>query len=92
MLAQDALRCDGHAIEARLCAEDAGAGFLPSTGTLRRLQLPHDGVRVETGVDAGAVITPHYDPMVAKLISHAGTREEARQQLIGGLQQVLLLA
>ena len=77
MLAQDALRCDGHAIEVRLYAEDPAQDFLPSTGTLRRLQLPHDGVRVETGVDAGAVITPHYDPMVAKLIVHGTDRPAA---------------
>jgi 3-methylcrotonyl-CoA carboxylase alpha subunit len=90
-LAQTDLRCIGHAFEARLCAEDASAGFRPSTGRIGALRLPTDSLRVDAGVAAGDAVTPYYDSMVAKLISHAGTREEARQQLIGGLQQVLLL-
>jgi 3-methylcrotonyl-CoA carboxylase alpha subunit len=76
-LAQADVRCDGHAIEVRVYAEDPAHDFLPSTGTLHRLQLPRDGVRVETGVDAGTVITPHYDPMIAKLIVHDSTRPGA---------------
>ena len=67
---QDELAIHGHAIEARLYAEDADRGFLPSTGTLRHLRLPAEDahVRVDTGVDAGDTITPFYDPMIAKLI------------------------
>lgn len=67
---QAQLGISGHAIEARLYAEDADRGFLPSTGTLRRLRLPAPSahVRVDTGVEEGDSITPHYDPMIAKLI------------------------
>jgi len=76
-LAQDAVRCEGHAIEARLYAEDPAHGFMPATGVLHRLHWPATGVRVETGVEAGSTITPHYDPMVAKLIVHAAARADA---------------
>ena len=76
-LDQADVRCDGHAIEVRVYAEDPAHDFLPSTGTLHRLQLPRDGVRVETGVDAGAVITPFYDPMIAKLVVHDSDRAGA---------------
>lgn len=67
---QDELVIHGHALEARLYAEDADRGFLPSTGTLRRLRLPTPSanVRVDTGVEEGDSITPYYDPMIAKLI------------------------
>jgi len=69
-LRQDQLGIGGHAIEARLYAEDADRGFLPSTGTLRHLRLPAPSahVRVDTGVEQGDSITPFYDPMIAKLI------------------------
>ncbi len=76
-LAQEAVHCNGHAIEVRLYAEDPEHDFVPATGTLHRLQLPHAGVRVETGVEAGAVITPHYDPMLAKLIVQGEDRTAA---------------
>ena len=77
---QDELRIDGHAIEARLYAEDPASGFLPSTGRLELFDLDDSG-RVETGVETGADISPYYDPMIAKMIFHAGTREEARAGL-----------
>ena len=74
-------RCDGHAIELRLYAEDPGQDFLPATGRVQRLQWPEDGrVRVETGIEAGSVVTPHYDPMLAKLIVHGANRAEAIAQ------------
>ena len=79
-LRQEDLRIDGHAIEARLYAEDPAKGFLPSTGRLEIYRLPKD-VRNETGVYEGAEITGFYDPMIAKLITHAPTREEAIEQL-----------
>ncbi|MGR3433671.1 MAG: ATP-binding protein, partial [Shimia sp.] len=66
----------GHAIEARLYAEDVPTGFLPATGRLAHLAFP-DGVRVDAGVRAGDEIGPHYDPMIAKLIVHAPDRDAA---------------
>ena len=69
-LQQDQLQIRGHALEARLYAEDADRGFLPSTGSLRHLRLPANTahVRVDAGVEQGDAITPFYDPMIAKLI------------------------
>ncbi|MFA7291468.1 MAG: acetyl/propionyl/methylcrotonyl-CoA carboxylase subunit alpha [Rhodocyclaceae bacterium] len=69
-LAQSQLQIRGHALEARIYAEDADKGFLPSTGRLVRLSPPAESlnVRVDTGVEEGDEITPHYDPMIAKLI------------------------
>ncbi len=90
-LTQDEVRCQGHAFEARLCAEDTGAGFLPSTGRVVALQWPTSSLRVDAGIASGDEVTPFYDSMLAKLISHGDTRESARQQLIAGLQQVVLL-
>lgn len=69
----------GHAIEARLYAEDPAAGWLPSTGDLHEFVVGDDrpGVRVDAGVESGGVVSPHYDPMLAKVIVHAPTRHEA---------------
>ena len=80
-LAQGDVRISGHAVEARICAEDPAAGFLPSTGRLAQVSFPTDGVRVETGIESGMEITPYYDPMLAKLITHAATRDEALDRL-----------
>ena len=77
---QDELAIDGHAIEARLYAEDPSSGFLPSTGRLELFDLDPHG-RIETGVETGADISPFYDPMIAKMIIHADTRDEAREGL-----------
>jgi len=79
------VRISGHAVEARICAEDPAAGFLPSTGRLVHVQFPADGVRVETGIESGMEITPHYDPMLAKLITFAPTRDEALDRLESAL-------
>jgi acetyl/propionyl-CoA carboxylase alpha subunit len=73
----------GHAIEARVYAEDS-ATFLPQAGTITRLRLPRD-VRVDTGVGEGDEIGTSYDPMIAKLIAHAPTREGALDQLAAAL-------
>ncbi|AKH44036.1 3-methylcrotonyl-CoA carboxylase alpha subunit [Altererythrobacter atlanticus] len=73
---QEELSINGHAIEARLYAEDPAKGFLPSTGRLDILQLPH-GARVETGVAEGSEISPFYDPMIAKIVVHRHDRAEA---------------
>jgi len=80
---QDELTITGHAIEARLYAEDADRGFLPSTGTLRRLRLaqPSAHVRVDSGVEEGDSITPYYDPMIAKLIVWDVDRDAALRRM-----------
>ena len=78
---QDELSIAGWAIEARLYAEDPSKGFLPSTGPLHHLDLGHEG-RIETGVEEGDEISPHYDPMVAKLVAWGETRDDAIDQLI----------
>jgi len=82
-LRQEQLAIHGHAIEARLYAEDADRGFLPSTGTLRRLRLPTPSahVRVDTGVEEGDSITPYYDPMIAKLIVWDVDRDAALRRM-----------
>lgn len=88
-LRQDELAIDGHAIEARLYAEDPTTGFLPSTGVLEAFDLGDD-VRIDTGVEEGATITPFYDPMIAKLIAHGATREEARARLADALDDAVV--
>jgi 3-methylcrotonyl-CoA carboxylase alpha subunit len=85
-LMQDALEVRGHAVEARLYAENPDKGFLPSTGTLSRLVFG-PGARIDTGVEQGGEVTVHYDPMIAKLIVHAPTREEALAGLVGALDR-----
>jgi 3-methylcrotonyl-CoA carboxylase alpha subunit len=78
-LRQDQLQIRGHALEARIYAEDADKGFLPSTGKLVHLSPPAESlnVRVDTGVEEGDEITPHYDPMIAKLIVWDENRDGA---------------
>jgi 3-methylcrotonyl-CoA carboxylase alpha subunit len=86
-LTQDQVPLNGHAVEARLYAEDPERGFLPSTGRLLALQLGADeGVRVDSGVEAGSEITPFYDPLIAKLIAHGKDRDEALDRLAGALE------
>jgi acetyl/propionyl-CoA carboxylase alpha subunit len=75
----------GHAIEARLYAEDPANDFLPVTGTLHRFRFP-DHLRLDTGVTDGSEISVHYDPMLAKVIAFAPTREEAALALAQGLE------
>ncbi|MER6628265.1 biotin carboxylase N-terminal domain-containing protein [Streptomyces sp. NPDC000987] len=76
----------GHAIEARLYAEDPAGGWAPQTGTLHRLAVP-DGVRLDTGFTDGDTIGVHYDPMLAKVVAHAPTRAEAVRKLAGALER-----
>jgi acetyl/propionyl-CoA carboxylase alpha subunit len=76
-LAQDEIVMRGHAIEARLYAENPETGFLPSTGRLSRFVVPSDGVRVDSAVEEGFEVTGFYDPMIAKLIAHGGDRRAA---------------
>ena len=80
-LAQQDVRCRGHAVEARLCAEDPANHFLPCSGVLAYVQFPAEGIRVETGVESGSVVSPYYDSMLAKLIAWAETRDEALDRL-----------
>ena len=79
---QDDITPDGWAIEARVYAEDPARGFLPSIGQLTRYREPQgDGVRVDTGVAEGGEISMYYDPMIAKLVAHAPTRDAAIDRL-----------
>ena len=84
---QEELTITGHAIEARLYAEDPVKGFLPSVGRLDHFDLGEEG-RIETGVEEGDAISPFYDPMIAKLIAHGDDREEAIGALAAILDQV----
>ncbi len=89
-LRQEQVRFDGHAIEARLCAEDPARGFLPQSGRLALWQ-PADGVRVDHALESGMEIPPHYDSLLAKLIAHGRTRTEAREKLAAALDATLAL-
>jgi acetyl-CoA carboxylase biotin carboxylase subunit len=81
----------GAAVECRLYAEDADAGFLPATGTLEAWIGRHqDGVRVDAGVEAGDVISVHYDPMIAKIVTWGEDREEARRKMADALGRMAL--
>jgi acetyl/propionyl-CoA carboxylase alpha subunit len=80
-LTQDEIKLSGHAIEARLYAENPETGFLPSIGTLTHFRLPVPNIRIDSAVEQGSEVTPHYDPMIAKLIAHAPTRSAAAQHL-----------
>ena len=82
----------GHAIEVRLCTEDPYNGYLPSSGTFKRIDFPDiDGVRVDSGVASGSVVSPFYDSMIAKVIAHAPTRSGAINKLQRALGQAHLI-
>ena len=85
-----AIAPEGHAIEVRLYAEDPAHDFLPQTGTLLSFDVPWD-VRCDTGVEAGTEVSAFYDPMLAKLITHGETREEARAQMVAALKRMTVL-
>jgi 3-methylcrotonyl-CoA carboxylase alpha subunit len=87
-LAQAQVPLQGHAVEARIYAEDPARGFLPSTGPLVALSFPA-ALRVDTGVEPGSAISPYYDPMIAKMVAHAATREAALDQLASGLDRTV---
>ena len=83
---QEDIKFRGHAIEVRLCTEDAAHDFMPQSGGMALWRMP-DGLRVEHALRSGSEIPPFYDSMIAKLISHGATRDEARRKLISGLEQ-----
>lgn len=91
---QDELQISGHAIEARIYAENPDKGFLPSIGTLSTLNFPphvafqNGDIRVDGGVRAGDTITPFYDPMIAKLIVRGADREQARARMVQALGEI----
>jgi geranyl-CoA carboxylase alpha subunit len=80
----------GHAIEVRLCAEDPDQGFLPQAGKLA-LWRPSNAVRVDHALESGMAIPPFYDSMIAKLIAHAPTRDQAREKLAAALDETVAL-
>ncbi|MBR0757244.1 acetyl-CoA carboxylase biotin carboxylase subunit [Bradyrhizobium jicamae] len=86
-LKQDDVKFSGHAIEVRLCSEDARHDFMPQSGRMALWQMP-ETVRAEHALQSGSEIPPFYDSMIAKIISHGATRDEARGKLICGLEQV----
>ncbi|MCK6546054.1 ATP-grasp domain-containing protein [Myxococcota bacterium] len=94
-LMQDEIRFSGHAIEARLYAEDPYAGFSPQTGRILYyrpgLATAHEGVRIDAGIVEGGEVTPFYDAMVAKVITHGADRAEAIRKLVAALEDAPLL-
>ena len=89
-LQQQDIRFSGHAIEVRLCAEDPNQGFMPQSGTMV-LWHAAPGLRTEHALTSGTVIPPYYDSMIAKLIAHGASRDEARRRLVAGLQDTVAL-
>jgi acetyl/propionyl-CoA carboxylase alpha subunit len=88
-LTQDSIKPRGHSIECRLYAENPAMNFLPSPGPLKAFRLPkaQDGLRIDTGVREGDQITFHYDPMIAKLVSHGGDRAQAIERMLAALAE-----
>jgi len=90
-MSQADIRLNGHAVEARLYAEDPAVGFLPQTGTLDRVQLPTgEGIRVDDGISEGQFVGPWYDPMLAKIVSWAPDRETAIRRLDRALAETVV--
>ena len=90
---QSALRIDGHAIEYRIYAESPARGFVPTTGRIVEMALPDvgPGVRVDTGITKGQVVTAAFDPMLAKLVVHGRDREAARTRAYDALGRFAVL-
>src|SRR6202790_1554383 len=87
-LEQEDIKFSGHAIEVRLCSEDAAHDFMPQSGRMAMWQMPGE-LRVEQALCSGFEIPPFYDSMIAKIVSHGATRDEARRVLIHGLEQTV---
>lgn len=91
-LTQDEVTILGHAIEVRIYAEDPSEGFRPQTGQLLRYQPPcGEGIRVDSGIEEGVIISPYYDAMLAKVIAYGPTRDVARRRLVRALEASRLL-
>ena len=91
-LTQAQVQLAGHAVEARLYAEDPERNFLPSTGRLLALNFPQgEGLRIDSGVEAGSEITPYYDPLIAKLIAYGPNRNEALARLADALDHTVVV-
>jgi len=92
LIARPTERFDGHAIEARLYAEDPNVGFLPATGVVLAIDWPRaDGVRIDAGIGPGDVVGTRYDPLLAKVIAHGRNREEALNRLATALHETSVL-
>jgi geranyl-CoA carboxylase alpha subunit len=89
-LRQEDVRFHGHAIEVRLCAEDARQSFMPQSGRVTLWRMP-DQIRVEDALASGDEIPPYYDSMIAKLVAHGASRDEARRKLISALEDAVAL-
>ncbi len=89
-LTQDDVHLKGHAIEVRLCAEDVARGFMPQSGTMALWEMP-DRIRVDGALESGGEISPYYDSMIAKLIGHGASRDEARRKLLAALEDTAAL-
>ena len=82
----------GHAIEVRLCAEDPYHGYRPSSGRFTTIEFPPiDGVRIDSGIESGSVLSPHYDSMVAKVIAHGPTRRIAARRIVQALTDATII-
>ncbi|MFD2229491.1 acetyl/propionyl/methylcrotonyl-CoA carboxylase subunit alpha [Alkalimarinus sediminis] len=91
-LTQEQINLSGHAIEVRLYAEDPRHNFMPQTGHIKRWSPAQgDGIRIDSGIATGQMITPHYDPMLAKIIAYGSNREEARRRLAVAIEESTLL-
>jgi geranyl-CoA carboxylase alpha subunit len=87
-LRQEGIKFSGHAIEVRLCSEDAARDFMPQSGLMALWQMPGE-LRVERALQSGSEIPPFYDSMIAKIVSHGADRNEARRRLIHGLEHTV---
>ena len=91
-LTQEQIELKGHAVEVRLYAEDPRNNFMPQTGQVRQWVIPQrDGIRMDHGIQEGQVVSPHYDPMIAKVIAYGDNRTEAIRRLASAVQDTQLL-
>ncbi len=91
-LTQEQIELKGHAVEVRLYAEDPRNNFMPQTGEVRQWSIPQrEGIRMDHGIQAGQMVSPHYDPMIAKVIAYGDNRAEAIRRLASAVQDTQLL-